>query len=263
MLRKSFCKILYIFYFIAVTFAQKNAFAQLKKELTIATDIFCPYVCDNKESPGYFVELLQKAFGYSDIHIKIKYMPKYLMLKELEESKVDAIIGISKQEESSTLIVEKSGIDTTFNIYGKSSINWAVADINILRNRKIGINSRFFYNEDVQMLLYSKYMRGKIDIFTSTGIDASISNIVRLLNNEVVAIIDNKLVMNYKMKNEDLPIKSIGNIKNESKKIYVGFISKDPDALKYASILNQNISFMESVGEVEKLIHKYILPYEN
>lgn len=83
-----------------LAYAQSNINKYLKedserKTLVIAGDYWCPYNClPDNESPGYLVELIEKALYIYSIDVEYRIMSWNDAIKLAEKGEVDAIVGI-------------------------------------------------------------------------------------------------------------------------------------------------------------------------
>lgn len=243
-------------------FSQQNIYA-VGEKIVLASDIWCPFVCAKGNEKGYYVELMEKAFSYSKIDVEIRLMPKHQAIDMLKKGKIQGIIGIPKDEVYGLEYSKNSAIDIKVGIFALQNVNWGISDVSVLANQHIGVNSSFSYSGQVEKLLYRNYFSEKNMISLSGGLEPAKSNIDLLINKKVVAIIDSLVVLNYQIRKHKYPIKLIGNVTSEEKKLYVAFDGRYPRIKKYVKDLDENLSFMQSVGETARLEKKYISEYEH
>lgn len=85
-------KIIYISLFL-LSILHSNSRAQT---LNIASDIWCPYICDNKETPGILVEVLNELAKVKKLTINFEVIPLSRSLIMASRSEVDIILAVTK-----------------------------------------------------------------------------------------------------------------------------------------------------------------------
>ncbi len=114
------------------------------KEITIASDPWCPFSCSKNDArEGLGVELVRAAFeplGYKVNYINMTWIRS---LQELKAGKVDMVCAVDSTVDATTFIAGSQSIfDTNFAIFSRADSNFIYdeKDINSLKGLVIGVN---------------------------------------------------------------------------------------------------------------------------
>jgi polar amino acid transport system substrate-binding protein len=74
---------------VTTTFAQPNSQPQV---LNLAATSWCPYVCEDKNHPGFIVDYMQNLLAQQNIELKVTILPWSRAIKESRAGKFDGLL---------------------------------------------------------------------------------------------------------------------------------------------------------------------------
>ena len=67
------------------------------KSLMVASDEWCPYVCDDQDLPGFLVEIVKEIAANNAVKIKFSLMPLARALDLAQKGRVDILLALTPQ----------------------------------------------------------------------------------------------------------------------------------------------------------------------
>jgi polar amino acid transport system substrate-binding protein len=224
--------------------------------INISSDIWCPYICD--ESPGYVVELTDRAFELMGHEVQFNLMPFNRALLEAQKGNVDAVLAVTpKNLIDYQLHSNEVKIGLSYNdFYTLTSSQWRFTELEDLEQYSVAIISGYDYDT----------IQDHIDtnpnaFYLATGENPLAMNIKRLIRGRFQILLGNRNAITYTSKQ----LKMEGKIRYAGSfgtplPLYVGF---SESKRQYADIFAEGMAQLKVNGEYDKILVKYhIYPFD-
>jgi polar amino acid transport system substrate-binding protein len=230
--------------------------------LVVASDTWCPYICDDQQSPGYIVEIVRDIFHQNNISLRFETLPLARAMQFVANNQTDMVLGLTEEQ-----IIEYKLSKSQLSV-GRPTLDYFVMNGNPWRytsntelikhlgeDKKIGIIKGYGYGDFFNNLIESrpKYF------YVSHGNTPLDTNLNLLNAGRIDILIDNKYTVLFSARSSSQPelIKNLvhAGTGSESGGIYVGFaphLSTD-----YINMLDQGIIEYRKSGKLKVLLDKY------
>jgi polar amino acid transport system substrate-binding protein len=242
-----------------LAYAQSNINKYLKedserKTLVIAGDYWCPYNClPDSESPGYLVELIEKALYIYSIDVEYRIMSWNDAIKLAEKGEVDAIVGIGdirgKNLLTTSLPLEYSMTDA----FTRNDTEWIYDGIDSLRGKKIGVVMGGIIDEVTKHYIGINYPINPGAFSVQEEKNAVIESIADLIDSDSDVYIEDYRVVH----GLDPYIRNAGHVGKIKAPVYIAFSKALPDSTKYIQYFTEGIASLKATGEYDSLRLKY------
>lgn len=228
------------------------------KNITIASDIWCPYVCNNQENPGYIVEIINDILQNANFNVKNETMPLARALKYLQNAEVDLVLGVTKQHIDHYLLTANHVAIGSFanDFFVQNNNPWRFTTINNLakqlhEGRKVGIIKGYFYGHEIKALI-DKYP----DSFIYAHGDYPLQQLIeRLKSGRIDILLDSKNTVFNLTKQANISELGYAGTQGKETKLYLG-LSK-PREEQLLSIIDKGIVKYRQTGKLDQLLLKY------
>lgn len=231
-----------------------------RKTLVIAGDYWCPYNClPDSESPGYLVELIQKALYIYSIDVEYRIMSWNDAIKLAEKGEVDAIVGIGdikgKNLLTTNLPIEYSMTDA----FTRNDTEWIYDGIDSLRGKKVGVVMGGIIDEVIKHYIGINYPINPSAFSVQEEKNAVIESIADLIDSDSDVYVEDYRVVQHYIKENGLDpyIKNAGHVGKIKTPVYIAFSKALPDAAEYIQYLAEGIASLKATGEYDALRLKY------
>jgi len=228
------------------------------KEISTASDIWCPYICQDSQQPGYIVEMINEILQAKKLNTKNETMPLARAIKYLQNGDIDIVLGLTQQHIdhhhliSSNLAVGNSTND--FFVNKKNS--WRFSTIEQLEiyaktGHKIGIIKGYFYGTELNELIAKQP-----DLFSYAHGDSPLQQLLsRLKSGRINILLDSKNTVLHEIKKLNTAGITYAGTQGMESKLYIA-LSKaiEPELL---ALIDQGISDYRQSGKLDKLLAKY------
>lgn len=247
---KTFYTILALLYFCNSSLASVT--------LVVVSDTWCPYICDDPQSPGYIVELVRDVFKQKNIRINLESVSLARALYLTASNKTDMVLGVTEVQ----IIEHKLGINTLSvgrsrnDFFVNIGNPWRYTSHSELLNhlgddKKIGVVKGYNYGD-----FFDKLMQSTPSIFQVSHGNSPLSTNINMLNaGRIEILIGNQHTVLHSTEPELRQNLIYAGTDNESKLIFVGFA---PDIEpEYIKILDKGIIKYRKSGKLKILLDKY------
>lgn len=228
------------------------------KDITVASDIWCPYICQDTLKPGYIVEMLNDILNNKNFTINNETMPLARAIKLLKSGNIDIVLGLTQQHiDHHKLTYSNISVgDFANDFFVNDSNSWRFSTMEKLEEyasdgHKIGIIKGYFYGVEV-----SKLITKRPDLFLySYGNHPLRQNIERLRLARIDILLDSKNTVMSEISRLKLPPLAYAGTQGTKEKLYIA-LSKTaaPQLLK---IINQGIIEYRRSGKLMCLLARY------
>lgn len=194
------------------------------KTLVIAADVWCPINCDPKvaNQEGIGIDLARRVFEPLGYRIKYVIMPWSRALEEVRAGKIDAVIGATVKDDPS-LVFPKHSVQEAFDDFYVLADNPLVfKNMESLKGQRLGVIQDYGYSDEVVKFVVKQ--RNVPDAIQEVSGDRALEqNIKKLLAKRIDVVVENRPVMEYRLKRLGLEkeVRRIGSIPQGS--IYLAF----------------------------------------
>lgn len=220
------------------------------KTIHIASDVWCPYICDDQ--PGYLVEIVQRAFETQGEQVIFVPMPYNRALKEAQAGNIDAVLAISKNVavEHSLFTGETVVGEVSNDFFIVSSSSWVYEKLSDLSLHSIAVIKGYDYGE-----VLAHYLLNHQQVYWAVGEKPLSMNIIRMLRGRHQIIIGNRYVIQYTARQLKLleKIKYAGSM-SEKIDLYVGFSLNQQAKSRQFDL---GVKALKATNEYQKILDKY------
>ncbi len=228
------------------------------KDIIIASDIWCPYICQDAKKPGYIVEMMNDILADKKFHPKNEMMPLARAIKYLQSGDVDIVLGLTQQHIDHHLLIRSNmSVGTFANDFFVDSTNpWRYSTIEQLEeyannDHPIGIIKGYFYGDVISELIAKNP-----NLFSYSHGNAPLQqNIKRLKSGRISILLDSKNTILNEVKRLNISTLSYAGTQGSESELYVGLSSNaDKELLQ---IIDHGISQYRLSGKLDKLLENY------
>ena len=250
------------FFFIALV----SPVAHAVETIHMVADVWCPYSCETTDStkPGILVEMAQKAFAKHNIRVEYSVLPWTRAIRETRDGHYDAVVGAARSDAPDFVFPAVAQSITTNLFYVKKFAvkkegSWRYTGPNSLDHASIGIVDDYTYGPEVDGY-FKKYKNDLSRVQVMTGDHALESNVKKIINEHVTAVLESEQVMNYYLITHGLTdaVEAAGALPySDTNNFYIAFSPHIKNAAHYAAILSQETKAMKQNGEMEAIFPHY------
>jgi len=228
------------------------------EHLNVASDIWCPYICESNNAPGYLVELTKAIYLQHNITLKLAPMPYARALDLAQKNKIDIVLGVTHEELSNYKLLRSrltiGQFSNDFFVYGNNK--WRYTSNNgllqyLAQGNKVAIIKGYTYGDYLDMLI-----KARPEYFHIAYGDTPLET-----NLEMLAMGRVKLVVEARasvMSSAPPTIKSklvYAGTEGQPISLHVGFAPQTQQ--KYLTLLDQGIENYRASGQLATLLAKY------
>ena len=227
--------------------------------ILIRSDDWCPYVCDNKESPGYMVEVVTKIFSKQGHQVDFSLVNWARAVQEVRTNKSQAVLGALHNDAPDFIFPTKPLGTGQNHFYVRKESKWVYTGAESLQGKRVGVINSYAYGGKVDELIKSQKKN-----FISISGEYPLSQILKMMNSERLdAFIENEAVLRYNLAVSHIPMdayKAVSvSLANDSN-LYIAFSPKNPKSAEYSRIITKGLAELRQSGELRKILAKYHLP---
>lgn len=227
-----------------------------KEVLTVGTDPFCPYNCENKEKPGIVMELFRKAFKKHGYEVVFEFGSWAGAVRKLKEG-ITTTFGSANKNDAPELIyasVPTVYMENTF--FKKKGSKWTYKGVESFTGKSLGVTANYNYEKKIDAYV-EKYKADNSRVTVVSGLE-SLPRLFKLLDlGRIDFFLDDFFVAGHKMKAMGLQDKVEADAVVSRIPLYFGFSPKNPNAKKYAKIVSEELMLMRKNGEMRKIFDRY------
>lgn len=223
--------------------------------LTLAADPWCPYNCiETEKQQGFMVEAASTIFEQSSITVKYRNVNWARAKADLNKGVVDAVVGMTKGSNFNQWVFpsEELGVEQMC-VYTRDQ-NWTYTSPEDFYDVRLGVINSYGYGDDADNYLIKN--RESNNIITISGSNPLQRLIEMVKRDRIDAFIENRLVMDYFLRQSPSTLKVAGCI-SEPRKVYIVFSKNNPKAKEYAEKLSSGITELRNNGTLAQILTKY------
>lgn len=229
-----------------------------QETIVIQSDEWCPHNCDPAEGVlGYMVDIAKAVFEPQGIAVTYELNDWDASIENAQQGACDAIVGAGLTE-AEGLIYPTKGQGSSKMIYlARADSDMTYTGVDALAGKVIGVIEGYSYDEGPLDEYIAANAGDPSKVHVESGDTPLETNISLLMDGKVDMIVADAAVVEYKlfvMKLADM-VKMVGS--DEEDEIFMAFSPKNPNAQKYADMLDQGMDALRASGELQTIMSNY------
>lgn len=228
------------------------------KTITLASDEWCPYICTNKDNPGYMVELTKLALEQAGYKVVYQQLPLSRAISLASNGKIDGILGLSADHILTYRLQSNSVVIGSFSYdyFVRKGFDWRYQGDNSLltllrEGGRLGLVKDYIYS-DLVARLETGFPN---QVFRAHG-EHPLRTLIAMANKDRLdVIIDSYNTVNYLTKtSRENPLVFAGSQKGNYS-LFVGF----SPSVSFSTIkqFDQHLENVMAAPSTEILLDKY------
>ncbi|TPH17303.1 substrate-binding periplasmic protein [Litorilituus lipolyticus] len=248
----------YLFFIVVnVTCSFTTHAVEANKQLTLATTKWCPYTCAEKGYEAniigkYVTELLEKH----NIMVNVQSYPWARAVHFAEINEVDGLLTATPAEAPNLSFTTTPIANFHVCFYTHKTSDWQYQSPLQLDNLTLGVIKGYGYQDEIDkyISLHSKSER----IVSLSGNQGLIRLISILKKQRVDIIVEDKLVMNWQAKTNNIDLTDIKNAGcTTPQPFYLALNVKAPQSKALIELLDIELARQENQQKLQQLIEQY------
>ncbi|WP_019029729.1 substrate-binding periplasmic protein [Colwellia piezophila] len=230
------------------------------KALTVVSDEWCPYVCDDRALPGFLVEIVHEIARDNALKIQFSLMPLARALKLAKKNKVDILLALTPQHIADFQLQKSQlsfgGLYNDF--YVRAGHSWRFQSMTHLSstlkdNAILGTINGYHYGEQLNQLLRSNTEH----VYRASGYSPLKKLLKMLQMSRLDILIDSRFTVQYQLsKLSESPIIYAGT-QGDFTPLFLGFsslLSKEQ-----VQLFDSGLMTLRQSGKLDAILAKYAL----
>jgi polar amino acid transport system substrate-binding protein len=228
------------------------------KSLIIASDEWCPYVCDDEVSRGFLIEIINEIAANNNIVVELSLMPLARALALTKKGEVDITLALTPQHIIDfKLLQSSSSFGGLYNdFYVTKTKAWRFQGLTNLegklRNSAIlGTINGYEYGEDISRLL-KKYPE---HVFSASGNSPLQNQLTMLQMGRLDILLDSRFTVQYQLSKMSKHNIIYAGTEGSFTPLFLGFSpSFDKELI---SLFDQTLQTLRNNGRLAHILMKY------
>jgi polar amino acid transport system substrate-binding protein len=166
-----------------------------QKDVIIAGDQWCPFVCEGNERKGFSVELVEEVLKKEGIPIKYVNSGFIRLTKNIEDNIWHVVTGTDESFTPSLLISKVPIAHTKWVFVTRKDSKWKFNGVKSLEKLRLGTVAGYVYSKEVTD--YIEKNKGKYNVVPIYSHNPQKVNLKKLLNNRIDVYIGEEAVFRY------------------------------------------------------------------
>jgi len=229
--------------------------------LKIASDIWCPYICDNDKEPGILVEILNEIAKVKKMTIHFETIPLSRSLILASRSEVDVVLAITESHAFDYKLQRSreyyGGWQNDFYISSKSG--WNSNKLEDLEDFfKVGETLGIIKGYEYGIIIDNLILKYATNIFQATGNSPLAKNIKMLQKGRISALLDSRYNVEYEIKKNSIVDIIHAGSEGGFVPLFLGYSPTiAPEIIKN---IDNGLLLIRSNGILIKILAKYGVP---
>lgn len=227
--------------------------------ISLRADPWCPYNCDPAaEHPGILIEIAKVVFERAGHQIDYRILNWARAKLETKNGTINGAVGMAKDADTMPEYVfgENELAVSQFCYFVRDGYAWQFQGVPSLETEVLGVLTGYGYYTDLDA--YIERNKGTPKVEAVGGDDPLKPNINKLIRNRLTVVVEDRLVMEYTLKQMELTgkVKSAGCV-DFMDKVHIAFSKANPKSPEYAKILSDGVAQLRQSGELKKILDAY------
>jgi len=229
------------------------------KTLRVASDYWCPFICDNRHAPGILIEIINEIALNNQLLLDIQIMPLSRALKMATQNEVDIVLALTQQHISEFKLKRSNAtfggwyndFYTLNQAANQTSKQAYTVPFIFNNNHRIGVIKGYHYGNKLEKLLTKQ----SDSVYYSTG-NAPLKRNIRLLQKgRIDFLLDSRFNLNYLL--SELNLHNIVRVATEGNltPLYIGFNAHFNDQV--ITLFDNGIAQLKTDGKLQRILNQY------
>lgn len=223
--------------------------------LTIGTDPWCPYNCEDPKKQGIVVELFREILAREGHEVRLEFYPWARAIVMLKKGHTTTFGSANRKDAPEMTWASVPTVDMRNTIFARADDHWQYQGPASLTRGRLGVIHNYNYGRDIDR--YIADPKNAERIVKVSGLN-SLERLLRMLaSGRLRFIIDDQFVTMWLAHRLKLG-KSIRPVKLVSKvPLYFGFAPGRPASKRYATIVDAGLLRMQRDGTMAAVFQRY------
>lgn len=225
--------------------------------LTLVADYWCPFNCQpESDDPGFMIEVADRIFGRAGYTVIYLTRPWSRAIKEVESGQYTALVGTGQKEVSNLVFPKRYLAMARHTFFTQSDSTWQYRDDDSLSDIRLGVIDDYSYGDlNDRYILPHRADRQRLMILNGQNVLGRFLEMLGL--KRIDAFVEEEAVMRYYLSQSRNPttLRKAGVASSEP--LFIAFSPADPNAQRYADILDKGVQALQESGELDQLADKY------
>lgn len=228
--------------------------------ITLVADEWCPYNCE-EDVGGFMVVIAEEIFGRHDIKVNYKVMPWTQAIAMARKGDYTGIIGATRHDAPDFIMPHYVLGLSDMRFWVRKNSSWNYDGLASLKGLRIGVIKDYSYGAVLDEYLQKNADSGRI--LWESGNDALSVNLGKLARGEIdVMPEDDNVMQHYIFEHiSDATPREAGSAVTldhiADNFLYIAFSPKNPDAKRYAAIIDEEMPKLRASGELQRILDLY------
>ena len=246
-----------IFFLLWSSIAIKPAQA---KTLTVVSDEWCPYICDDRVLPGFLVEIVKEIARDNALEVKFTLMPLARALNLAQKGQVDILLALTSQHIAELQLQQSQlSFGGLYNDFYVRAINpWRFQSIahlsaSLKDNVILGTINGYHYGEQLNQLLKSNTAH----VFPASGNSPLAKQLKMLQMGRLDILLDSRFTVQYQLSKLTKSSIIYAGSQGEFTPLFLGFSSLL--STEQVQLFDNGLMTLRQSGKLDTILAKYAL----
>lgn len=231
------------------------------KVITIASDVWCPYICNSQANPGVLVEVVNFAAKQHDFTINFLPMPLARSLKLIQNNKIDVVLALTSQHiQDYNLRQSRQVFGGWYNdFYVEKTTNWHFQGLEQLKlflqqGNTLSVIKGYEYGPQIDNLM----LESTNFLYVAVGANPLSTNLKLLSKKRVTILLDSRFNVEHEIRSQRISgLRHVGT-EGGFVPLYLGF-SQNMEQ-HYIDMFDKTLLTLRKSGELSNILQAYGTP---
>lgn len=225
--------------------------------ITLVADYWCPFNCrPGDESPGFLVEVAQRALALEGHHVVYQTLPWSRAITDVRAGKYDGLIGAGAVEVPDFIFPQRPLAVARHTFFTLPGSTWTYDTDASLAAIKLGVIDDYSYGDlNTRYIEPNRRDPGRLLILNGQRVLGRFLNMLEI--NRIDAFVEEEAVLAYFLRSQRpaIQLRKAGVAYREP--IYIAFSPAQSESHQYAQDLTDGMRLLRDSGELLALAEKY------
>ncbi|WP_165495670.1 substrate-binding periplasmic protein [Marinobacter halodurans] len=225
--------------------------------LTLVADYWCPFNCKpESDRPGFLIEVADRIFGRAGYTVIYVTRPWSRAIKEVETGQYTALVGTGRTEVPNLVFPKRPLAMARHTFFTRVDSPWQYRNDDSLATIRLGVIDDYSYGDlNDRYITPHRADRQRLMILNGQNVIGRFLDMLGL--KRIDAFVEEEAVMRYFLAQSRHPtaLRKAGIASREP--LFIAFSPANPNARRYADILDNGLQALKESGELAELAGKY------
>lgn len=143
--------------------------SEANRTLHLASTSWCPYICDNKDKPGFIVEYLTNSLADRGIHLAISILPWSRAIYMAQTGALDGLATATTVEAPDFFLTRVATGSYQMCFFSRATDNFSYNGRKSLANKTIGAVKDYGYGEPIDSMILQPKEQERIELLATSN----------------------------------------------------------------------------------------------